>query len=399
MSSAIEVKSEIGALRKVVVHAPGPEWDLVPCGPKVLERFLIEDIFVLREARREHDHLTRILRLFLGDENVLEFETLLEEVCSDVINKRELVSAIAVLDSLGLDTTQNLLSSDLDSRGLARALIRGAIVDVGDKGSYKNLFKPIPNLLFTRDLGAAIPGGFIICYARKEARQRETLLMRYVLRANQFEGTTIFDIRELQSELFWHDIGGGEPVCIEGGDVVVLNESTVMVGTGERTTEAGLGFLLDQLRAKHSSVGTIVRAILPEVRETMHLDTVFTVISNEEFMLHRPVIDECEFIIYQDPYEKENASRPLSFEEALKEVGLHHMDKIQCGGESELFQGREQWTDGANLFAIASGLTIGYDRNQETRKVLEQRGYRYLEAANGNDTEEIESIARAFRRV
>ena len=77
MQRLVDINSEIGTLRRVLVHAPGAEWDLVPCGPKVLERFLTEDIFVLRQARREHGHLTRILGLFIGDENVLEFQDLL----------------------------------------------------------------------------------------------------------------------------------------------------------------------------------------------------------------------------------------------------------------------------------------------------------------------------------
>src|SRR5438128_2155823 len=109
----VTVESEIGRLRRVLIHAPGAEWDLVPCGPGVLERFLIEDIFVLGEAQREHGLLAQVLHLFIGEENVLEVETLLKDVCAEEANRHEIVGAISALDGLGLAPTAALLDSRL----------------------------------------------------------------------------------------------------------------------------------------------------------------------------------------------------------------------------------------------------------------------------------------------
>lgn len=393
----LQVTSEIGILRKVMVHTPGPEWDLVPCGPNVLvEEFLIEDLLVLPVAVEEHNCLTRTLGLFIGGENVFEFEELLAEVCAEEATKQEIVGAVSALDSLGLELSRALLT--LGPKEVARALICGALNTDGARSSYTNLFRPIPNLLFTRDLGAAVPGGFVISHAAKKARRRETLLMRFVLRSRPFEGANLLDVRGFENPIFWREMRARGPVSIEGGDILVLDEKTLMIGTGERTTEAALYFLRELLQEANSSVRTVVRVILPPGRETMHLDTVFTVMSEKECMAYSPVVkEEARYIRYSFPVSRQAQEEIESFEQVRHGAGLKNLEVVQCGNENELFQSREQWTDGANLFAIAPGILIGYNRNPETIKALEARdpSYRYLDAVK--DEAEIEKVAEGFR--
>jgi arginine deiminase len=400
----ITVTSEIGPLRKVLLHAPGIEWDLVPCGPGALEKYLIEDIFVLPRAREEHAYLARILGLFIGEENVLEFEDLLGKVCANEETKREIIASVAASDSLGRDISRQLSKPDLSSLDLAKTLIRGAIiVDETDKKSYENLFRPIPNLLFTRDLGAAIPGGFVICHAAKEARRRETLLMRYLLRDPLFATSVVLDIRDFANDIFWHDITEGGPVSIEGGDIIVLDGKTLMVGTGERTTDAGFFFLLAGLLETDSPIRTLIKVALPKERASMHLDTVFTIISKEEFMVYSGVMEKrASFTVYRYPYDQDqDVEGPMSFSAAIRKAGFHNVKLVECGYENELFQTREQWTDGANLLAIAPSLLLGYDRNLETAKALQAQDppYEYLEATNPEHMKEIEKLAADFKRT
>src|SRR6266404_3415712 len=106
--------------------------------------------------------------------------------------------------------------------------------------------------------------------------------MRFVLRSHTFEGANVLDVREFENPIFWREMRARGPVSIEGGDIIVLDEKTLMIGTGERTTEAALYFLLELLQEINSTVKTVVRVILPAGRETMHLDTVFTLISKDE---------------------------------------------------------------------------------------------------------------------
>src|SRR5205814_7715242 len=51
------------------------------------------------------------------------------------------------------------------------------------------------------------------------------------------------------------------------------------------------------------------------------------------------------------------------------------LNSIFCGGGSRLYQEREQWTDGANAFALRPGLIVGYERNEQTYRALETAGY------------------------
>lgn len=383
--------SEIGFLKKILIHCPGQEWDLIPCLPGSLKHYLIEDILVLPKAQKEHRIFTNILALFIGKENVLEFKDLLTEVCTDQNNNKEIVAAIAALESLGQKTIQNLLK--LSPADLAKTLICGSIIKQDSpKDSYENLFDPIPNLLFTRDIGVAIPNGFIICHAAKKARQRETLLMRYVLRHKTFTHLRIIDIRNKSNDIFWGRFAGNTKCHIEGGDVLVINENTLMIGTGERTTEFGFYTLLKTLREEGVSIKNIIRAIIPKQRGSMHLDTLLTMTNKDEFIAHEDIVQNIEFHIYKYPYKNE-AKKPLKFLEALSQAAQINSPKIvKCGGENPLFQSREQWTDGANLLAIAPKILLGYSKNEETIKTLQKSGYTYLEAQR--DLAKIEDLAK-----
>jgi arginine deiminase len=216
--------------------------------------------------------------------------------------------------------------------------------------------------------------------------------MRYLLRHALFKNTNILDVRDFSNQIFWGDIDGGESVSIEGGDIVILNEQTLMVGTGERTTKAAFILLLDLLEKFGSPVRTVIRALIPQARASMHLDTVFTVLTDSEAMAYRPVVNDYEYQVYHAPYKDDPLNR--SFKEAMKAAGLAHLKCLSCGDENRLSQSREQWTDGANLFAIAPRVLIGYDRNPVTAQVLKNSGYKCLQAIT--DGKKIEKIAADF---
>ncbi len=57
---SIHVTSEIGTLKKVLLHRPGNELEQLV--PRELERLLFDDIPYLKTARQEHDVFADILR-------------------------------------------------------------------------------------------------------------------------------------------------------------------------------------------------------------------------------------------------------------------------------------------------------------------------------------------------
>src|SRR5688572_22071691 len=71
----VKVTSEIGALRAVICHTPGPE--LLAVTPANREDFLYDDIIDLELARREHHRFKAILSRFA---TVYEVRDMLEEI-------------------------------------------------------------------------------------------------------------------------------------------------------------------------------------------------------------------------------------------------------------------------------------------------------------------------------
>src|SRR5262245_47465419 len=74
----VRVHSEIGRLRRVLVHSPGPE--LLAVTPSTRADYLYDDLIDLEGAAEEHRRLTSILKRFA---EVLEVRTLLEETLAD----------------------------------------------------------------------------------------------------------------------------------------------------------------------------------------------------------------------------------------------------------------------------------------------------------------------------
>jgi len=63
----------------------------------------------------------------------------------------------------------------LSAASLAAVLISGVVPELPQP-----ILPPLPNHIFTRDIGVSINGGFLTCIAGKTARKRETILTWFV---------------------------------------------------------------------------------------------------------------------------------------------------------------------------------------------------------------------------
>jgi arginine deiminase len=169
---------------------------------------------------------------------------------------------------------------------------------------------------------------------------------------------------------------------LEGGDVLVPSPEVLLVGVSERTNRRGVEALANYLREAETTFRHLLVVELPARRSYMHLDTVFTFIDRGLCLGFPPVVcsggSEAADVYHVDLEAGELAYSPRpGVLEALGEVGLE-VEMIPCGGEDLLNQQREQWTDGANAFAIAPGVLVLYRRNRCTTDVLSQRGFRVI---------------------
>lgn len=371
----LNVTSEIGRLQSVLVHLPGREIDLMV--PPMMAQLLFDDILYGQVAREEHRRFQQLIR-FVADD-VLDLQDLLEEVLEDPDTKEHIVRDLGKRNRLGRKLIASLL--EVPPAALAEILISG-IARETESGELPQFdLYPIPNLFFMRDPQIVIGDRVVVSSMATQARRRESLISKYV-----FENHPHFR-RDEGEEIFWVDFMESEPErpmsrkspTIEGGDVLVPRRDLLLIGVTERTSKAGVEALLQSLKKANAGIRSVIIVDIPRQRSFMHLDTIFTFISRNECLIYPPVIlpsgSQAAKITMVDMTKKVfGYSEQKSLLGALKKKGFD-LEPIYCGGPSAVDQQREQWTDGANAFALAPGVILLYERNVRTAEALAKKGY------------------------
>ncbi len=358
----LHVYSETGPLEAVIVHTPGKEVSLV--NPERREHLLFDDIIFEADARQEHLDMIEIFRKVMPRPDQvyeicdLAMETLGQEE-SRIFFTDELIRSLPDTNIRSL--RRQLL--ELETPALLEFIVTGAASELPECS-----LDPAPNLFFTRDLAAVVTECIILSRAAKPARVREFLLMETVAR-----------FHPLFSSLRNNIIHIGKQDSVEGGDILVVSPEIVLVGISERTTFSGLMSIAEKL-LKHR-VRHVVAVDMPKQRASMHLDTIFTFASPDECIAFPPaIIDRYNNIsvFSQHADGRIYVTRGESLKHTLEELLGRSLTFIKCGGENPINQFREQWTDGANIFALAPGFVVGYERNTETFNQLAEHGYEVI---------------------
>ncbi len=370
----INVSSEIGPLKRVIVHRP--DEGIQRISPKRSDELLFDDIVYLPQMQEEHDVFTDILKAFLGDENVLETQQLIFEALeNDQDGKSEIIDMIIDFEELPLSFKDKL--SEMPNDKLAEVLITGY-----DEEDDHILFDPIPNFIFTRDIAITVNDHVIITKAAKAARARENLLTRFI-----FWCHPIFEklkkenrIINLNNKEIFTPSKRGESVSIEGGDVMIINEDYLMIGCSERTTHHAVLSLRDVL-FERGVVKNIVQVNIPNDRTCMHIDTIFTQIDKGFVAAFKPIVVDG----MSSNVEVHKINGTSKFYSSVKEFFLNEINpnmKFVLSGKGESpYQEREQWTDGCNLVSIKPGVALTYDRNIKTNEAFEEAGFNVIHAS------------------
>src|SRR5581483_6515124 len=175
----LNVTSEIGKLKSVLVHLPGREIDVMV--PPMMTQLLFDDILFGQVAREEHRRFQQLMR-FVAEE-VLDIQDLLEEVFEDEETKREIIRDFAKRNKLSRRLIAFL--SEQRPAALAEVLIGGLPREREGSGELPkfDLF-PVPNYFFTRDPQVVLGSGVVVCGMATPARRREALLSKYVFEWN-----------------------------------------------------------------------------------------------------------------------------------------------------------------------------------------------------------------------
>ncbi len=377
----INVFSEIGKLKSVLLHRPGKELENLT--PDLLERLLFDDIPYLKVAQEEHDAFADVLRN--NDVEVLYIKNMVVEALknhpegkNNFIN--QFVEESGIFSNSVKDAVYNYLRT-LNFDELVDKMIVGirsneiivknreSIMDMLED-EYPFYTDPMPNILFQRDPFSSIGNGVAINNMYTEARQRETILSEYMFKYHprfKDEGIPFYINRHNRYNS-------------EGGDILVLDKNTLAVGISKRTDPRSIEKLAKKLFEDHTSFKTILAFNIPKTRAFMHLDTVFTQIDYGTFTIHPGILKDLTIFELTNNNGKVKVLKVISsLENILKKHLKRTIKLINCGGEDTITSGREQWNDGANTLAIAPGTVIVYSRNHVTNDILRKAGISVLE--------------------
>jgi len=376
MNSAIDVHSEIGRLRKVLLHRPGKELENLM--PEALERLLFDDIPYLKIAQYEHDEFAKTLRnlgaevVYLTDllGTVLKNENIKEEFVKEFVNearvaeeidKARLIEHLLTLRTPDMVDTMiaGIRKSDYTKRSLSDYL----------ESDYPFIIDPMPNLYFTRDPFAAAGHGISLHKMHSVTRSRETLFAKYIFTHHP----------EYKNTPLWYD--RINDFSIEGGDILILSPEVIAVGISQRTHPSAVEHFAYEVLKDNAGFRKVIAINIPKIRSFMHLDTVFTMVDRDKFTVHPNIRGEMtQFVITIDGNSLQIHEEHLSLEDTLKKhLELGSINLIRCGGTSVVDAAREQWNDGSNTLAVAPGEVIVYSRNYVTNRVLEDNGIKVHE--------------------
>lgn len=430
MASQLSVTSEIGTLKRLLVHSP--DSGLGKVVPSKAQDWLFEDIVHLDTIRKnEYDFYTKILLYFLdptkikgklqeidakendrnfykpehpnffASENVIELQWLLAQVLEDADLRSKLVASVCAIEGCTYQTQLELL--EYSPKELAKTFISGSAT-----GNRELLFAPIPNFIFTRDIGITINQWVLLNKPAKKARTREALLAKYIFFHHALFAdyrNNIIELSDSHHSFLLPKEEDDRKITLEGGDIMVVSENHLLVGVSERTSSEAAVRVTNLLFEK-GVVEKVTVVKIPKKRDYMHIDTVFTQVKRDVWVMlgnfsRKAVKHEDENVIERIleikkeekikilQFHKKSPENPISFESLedllvdISKNDLHCEDEVRFifSGNNEFpYNAREQWTDSCNLLALKEGVVLGYDRNDKTTEAFKAAGFTIIHA-------------------
>jgi arginine deiminase len=429
-SNKISITSEIGTLRRLLVHSP--DSGLGKVVPSKAQDWLFEDIVHLETIRRkEYDYYTKILLYFLDpdkikgrlaeiddssndfefykpesseffrSDKVIELQWLLAEILEDHEIKLKLVASVCAIENCSYEMQDQL--AILDGVQLAKVFISGTLND------KEMLFPPVPNLIFTRDIGIVINDHILLNKPAKKARTREALLVKYIFYNHPLFVSfrnNIIELPDTSHHFLLPKDSDDKKVTLEGGDIMVVTKDHLLIGISERTTMEAAHQCIRILFEKNI-VKKITVIKIPKKRDYMHIDTIFTQVKRNMWVLLGAFSRKTIKMEDADPvqralegnkkddkiriiqFRKKDLAEPETYdnlEELLADIskqdlGCDEKVKFIYSGNNEFpFDAREQWTDSCNLLALKEGVVLGYDRNDKTVEAFKNAGFSIIHA-------------------
>jgi arginine deiminase len=395
MMSELGAHSEVGKLRKVMVHRP--DLSLQRLTPTNHDDLLFDDVLWVERAQYEHDQFVARMRE-RGVEVYHLSELLAEALAASDDGRQRLIELVASEYTVGwslVDEIRSLLA-DLKPDQLAKHLIGGLTVaeaglDLAKVASTSLIgaalddtsafvLPPLPNTLFTRDSSCWIYNGVSINPMFWPARRREAYNVAAIYRAHPMFAAADFD--------FWYPPEGPDGrfeiadfglASLEGGDVMPIGNGAVLIGMSERSQGRMIEQIAKALFAK-GAADRVIACVMTKDRAHMHLDTVFTLLDRDKATAYPKVVGNIRAVSLR-PGDGGGLHVTVEddFVKAVADaLGVPQLHIVETGGD-EYQQEREQWDDGNNVVALEPGVVVAYQRNTYTIAKMRQAGVEVIE--------------------
>jgi arginine deiminase len=392
------VHSEVGRLRKVMVHRP--DLSLQRLTPSTHDELLFDDVLWVERAQFEHDQFVQRMRerdveVYLLSDLLAEAlaasgaakARIIELVASEYTVGWSLVDEVrALLDDLPPERLAmhligglTVAEAGLDPSTAARVSLIGAALD--DTSAF--VLPPLPNTLFTRDSSCWIYGGVSVNPMYWPARRREAYNVAAIYKAHPMFAGADFD--------FWYPVEGADGrfeiadfglASLEGGDVMPIGNGTVLIGMSERST----GRMIEHIANTLFNAGAaerVIAAVMTKDRAHMHLDTVFTLLDRDKATAYPKVVDDMRAVSLRPGSSAGDfhvTVEPDFLTAVADALGVGRLQVVETGGD-QYQQEREQWDDGNNVVALEPGVVVAYERNTYTIAKMREAGVEVIEIA------------------
>lgn len=376
------VHSEVGKLRKVIVHRPGLEMRRLT--PSNCKELLFDDVIWAHKAQQDHDVFVDLMHNDY-DVQVMHIHELLADVLDDAQGRTYILDRKLTPYDVGVGGALELRAwmDEMEASALATHLIGGLtmselppdLCSVSQKafGANEFVLPPLPNQLFTRDSSCWIYNGVTVNPMFWTPRRKESLHLNAIYKFHP-------EFKDGDFNIWWGDpdVDYGNAM-MEGGDVMPVGNGVVLIGMGERTTYQAVGLVAQQL-FNHGAAKHVLAARMPRDRASMHLDTIFTFCDRDLVTIYEQVVSRIQPISYRPG---KNGTPDVTVEEngwlsaVQNAMGLKKLRTISTGG-NDFDQEREQWDDGNNVVALEPGVVVAYDRNEWTNAKLKAAGVTVL---------------------
>jgi arginine deiminase len=389
------VHSEVGRLRKVMVHRP--ELSLQRLTPSNHDELLFDDVLWVERAQYEHDRFVATMR-DRGVEVFLLRDLLAGALAASDEGRRRLVELAASEHTVGVslvDEVRSLLMA-MSPETLSRHLIGGLTVAesgldldrlrsrsviaaaVDDPSLF--VLPPLPNTLFTRDSSCWIYGGVSINPMFWPARRLEAYNVAAVYRYHPMFAAADFQYwyPELGDDDHFNAVDFGR-ASMEGGDVQPIGNGAVLIGMSERSQARMIEQVARALFAK-GAAERVIAVVMSKDRAHMHLDTVFTMLDRDAVTVYPRVMDTVRAISLRPGVNGAafHVTEEKGFLPAVADaLGVRDLRVIETGGDAYQ-QEREQWDDGNNVVALEPGVVVAYERNTHTIAKMRAAGIEVL---------------------